>query len=1030
MIVSIYEKSIQGISKYAVKHALYMSISMLFAIIFLTGEANATVYYVTQNGSGTLTGNSYVNAMPLATFNLKTTFVAGDSIYLCDKFVGVAVTPLSHGSAGKPIVISGGYTGHPGIIDGNNIAQNGVRRTSSDCHDLTVEYLEIKNIVSCGIRLSPDSDNGVGNYTIQHCNIHDITVNTAGSSGITLSGSGNKYLYNTITNVGGDGIYIFGGNNTELGYNTISKISQYGGWGVGQGDCIQKGSGSAGSNIWIHHNYLDHCDIDCKSCIMIDVTTNTTIEFNTCIGGSHGITCANSTALIARYNTIKNSFITALACDNASCSWYYNNISGVIGLRTTGQAFGIEPTTVSQKMYIYNNTVYDIHGVGLRVITTDTATTIVHKNNLYSAIDSSFVMINSTTAPIVISNYNLYYDGNTEKPFVRSRSQTSLADFTTATRLDSASIVTNPHLSNFQLMDGSSAINAGTNVSLTSDFSGQPILGIPDIGSYEYQLSTLKPVDTSAPVISSVTLSPSVATLAPGDLVTIIATASGSETGLTASDATILGKKVHLAEVGSGTYQGAYTVQAGDASVQTPLFIDDFGGGNLSKWTSYDSNIAVGNQSFHKNSGVECSISSTTQKFMYKELGQNYSDTYTSFSFKLDSGFTMKDRSQNYIIGMLDYASHTSWLLNLDKTSGIYKLSLQRYSSQTMGRVTILPGKWYQIKVHYLSGTSGRVEWWLDGVSQAVYTGDTSGASSGILYGIYLRGIDAGTIGKIYWDAFQITQADQSINLQAKDITLTDAAKNVSASSSSSVFPMIYFQSSGVGKIAAERPLDQINDLSVVRSSETFVILRCTPPSEQDVQEYVVEAEAQNSENNGWFPDEVFTFNPVLVSSNDHSFKLKGLQPGCNYSFAIRYRTSSGKYSPVSNHADTITLVRFDDENIDQTDPFITRDADSLFVASNGLDMKFRWSSWEASGAKNYEVDIRKSDSIQIVSSNTVQDTLVVFKGEPNTKYFVEVRPKSETGATLGKISSRQIICKGEALLPPGKPKIVVGQNP
>jgi len=41
--------------------------------------------------------------------------------------------------------------------------------------------------------------------------------------------------------------------------------------------------------------------------------------------------------------------------------------------------------------------------------------------------------------------------------------------------------------SNFRLQEGSSAINAGTNVSLTSDYDGNPIIGIPDIGAFEYQ---------------------------------------------------------------------------------------------------------------------------------------------------------------------------------------------------------------------------------------------------------------------------------------------------------------------------------------------------------------------------------------------------------------------------------------------------------------------------------------------------------------------------------------------------------------
>jgi hypothetical protein len=43
--------------------------------------------------------------------------------------------------------------------------------------------------------------------------------------------------------------------------------------------------------------------------------------------------------------------------------------------------------------------------------------------------------------------------------------------------------------SNFILLPSSLAINAGTNLGLTSDINGNPIIGLPDIGAYEYQPS-------------------------------------------------------------------------------------------------------------------------------------------------------------------------------------------------------------------------------------------------------------------------------------------------------------------------------------------------------------------------------------------------------------------------------------------------------------------------------------------------------------------------------------------------------------
>ena len=38
----------------------------------------------------------------------------------------------------------------------------------------------------------------------------------------------------------------------------------------------------------------------------------------------------------------------------------------------------------------------------------------------------------------------------------------------------------------FHLREGSAAINAGINVGLTKDYDGNSIVGLPDIGAFEY----------------------------------------------------------------------------------------------------------------------------------------------------------------------------------------------------------------------------------------------------------------------------------------------------------------------------------------------------------------------------------------------------------------------------------------------------------------------------------------------------------------------------------------------------------------
>jgi len=105
-----------------------------------------------------------------------------------------------------------------------------------------------------------------------------------------------------------------------------------------------------------------------------------------------------------------------------------------------------------------------------------------------------------------------------------------------------------------------------------------------------------------------------------------------------------------------------------------------------------------------------------------------------------------------------------------------------------------------------------------------------------------------------------------------------------------------------------------------------------------------------------------------------------------------------------------------------RTDPYIIRDRDSLFVADNDTLLTFVWSSWEALGAASYQVSIH---SPQLERTETTQDTVFIFGGEPQKTYSVEILPMSVTGENLGTLQSRAILCASAILDAPGKPEIV-----
>jgi len=127
--------------------------------------------------------------------------------------------------------------------------------------------------------------------------------------------------------------------------------------------------------------------------------------------------------------------------------------------------------------------------------------------------------------------------------------------------------------------------------------------------------------------------------------------------------------------------------------------------------------------------------------------------------------------------------------------------------------------------------------------------------------------------------------------------------------------------------------------------------------------------------------------------------------------------------SSRSNIVSTQTLVEFVDDDLDFSDPYIIRDPDSLFMVDNDTLLTFVWSSWEALGAASYQVSVRSP--LKVERTETTQDTVFIFGGEPQKTYSVEILPMSATGENLGILKSRAILCASAILDAPGKPEIV-----
>lgn len=111
------------------------------------------------------------------------------------------------------------------------------------------------------------------------------------------------------------------------------------------------------------------------------------------------------------------------------------------------------------------------------------------KNNIFSgAIDRVYYSYGVSGMAI---DYNLFYNYSRLGSIVSS-SYSTLAQWQAATSFDDHSVSDNPDFisgSDYHLQESSSAINAGIDVGLTTDFEGNSLVGSPDIGAYESSLT-------------------------------------------------------------------------------------------------------------------------------------------------------------------------------------------------------------------------------------------------------------------------------------------------------------------------------------------------------------------------------------------------------------------------------------------------------------------------------------------------------------------------------------------------------------
>ena len=456
---------------------------------------------------------------------------AGDTLFVMTGTYQEYINPTVSGTSGHPIVVKR-YGTDDVIIDAQN------------SRNYCIYALNINYVIIDGLNCINATDMGVYIYECSNFEIRNNTITfpiytpyaSGTGRGVFLTGSANwanNIILRNVTSSGSqyplligskvNGVNIIGGrysygsidginiqksgmtisdtatisrniliDGTEIDHNLRQGINT---WGVKK----LKGQG-----FWVHDNDASGVQIEnfsynitlqdfisennCRGAgwtfetgIWIDDTDSCTIRRGIMRGNSTGLRVAHSQNVLA-YNLLiySNTYTTE--------GTTINNSAGVdlVYDAPTGDGNSMYVTTAK----LYNSVIYgngnqysqrasiNLRGAGNYTL----------KNNIISnglATIDMFIY----GSPTYSSDYNLFYNSRTLSIF----NNTGNISWETykATGKDTHSLNNNPLLSNpngydFKLQSTSPAINAGVSVGLTTDFLNNNIVGIPDIGAYEY----------------------------------------------------------------------------------------------------------------------------------------------------------------------------------------------------------------------------------------------------------------------------------------------------------------------------------------------------------------------------------------------------------------------------------------------------------------------------------------------------------------------------------------------------------------
>ncbi|MDD5721471.1 MAG: right-handed parallel beta-helix repeat-containing protein [Candidatus Pacebacteria bacterium] len=384
-------------------------------------------------------------------------------------------------------------TGASTVVRGNTMTNSNVTKTNAGLVGIFITGVSSNSTIDQNI-IGSTASNGfnygitVDTATTLNITSNSIVTNGTVSQGISVTTNSHTITGNTITNTNSDktsaaliGIYLNGSSNSNVSTNII---------------------GTSTTNSFQYGVFLNNANSNSIFGNNISYTWNL-LEYPTMSGSGIFIAGSSATNNIYRNNLLEGQISDGVTSGNGGNNYYYNLVRNahVNGLNFTGQS------TINTSTF-YNNTV--IHnpsapgGYGHGMDTQTSGKKVIFKNNLVyteASLGNNLqnVSISGPYTSVGIDN-NLYYAPN--GAHLSALNGTNYTDFSlwktalisdnAITGKDANSINANPLFldssSNiYSLQNLSPGIDTGTNLSLTTDISGNHIYGTPDIGAYEYQ---------------------------------------------------------------------------------------------------------------------------------------------------------------------------------------------------------------------------------------------------------------------------------------------------------------------------------------------------------------------------------------------------------------------------------------------------------------------------------------------------------------------------------------------------------------